>query len=129
MTNYAFQGVGELLKLTSALAIHLTFAQGFWLKPSLFFVQIPQPKGVGLVILLQFCHALKSISYMPLRSGRRKTLRTIKNQTKFLFLDPTAYKIGSYWIVLTDNLPQFASDSAVKNAFQNLHQIGETPIE
>ena len=33
MTNYAFQGVGVLLKLTSTLAIHLIFAQGYWLKP------------------------------------------------------------------------------------------------
>ena len=54
MTNYAFQGVGALLKLTSALATHLIFAQGFWLKQSLFFVQIPQPKGVGLVIFARF---------------------------------------------------------------------------
>ena len=51
MTNYAFQGVGLLLKLASALAIHLIFVESFWLKPSLFFVQTPQPKGVGLVII------------------------------------------------------------------------------
>ena len=38
MTNYAFQGVGPLLKLASALAIQLTFVEGFWLKPRLFFV-------------------------------------------------------------------------------------------
>ena len=54
MTNYAFQGVGLLLNLASALAIHLIFAASSWLKPNLFFVQVPQPKGVGLVICPDF---------------------------------------------------------------------------
>ena len=47
MTNYAFQGVGALLKLASALAIHLIFVKGFWLKPSLFSVEIPSLKAWG----------------------------------------------------------------------------------
>ena len=54
MTTYAFQGVGSLLKSASALAIHLIFVESFWLKPSLFFVQVLQPKGVGLVICPDF---------------------------------------------------------------------------
>ena len=54
MTNYAFQGVVMLLKTVSALAIHLIFIAVFGLKPSLLFVQVPQPKGVGLVICPDF---------------------------------------------------------------------------
>ena len=47
MTNYAFQGVGALLNLISALAIHLILVEGFWLKPSLCFVQVPSLKAWG----------------------------------------------------------------------------------
>ena len=47
MTNYAFQGVGRVLKLITALAIHLVKCAA---KANCRLVLAPQPKGVGLVI-------------------------------------------------------------------------------
>ena len=51
MTNYAFQGVGRMLKFITALAIHLIKCAA---KANSLLVFVPQPKGVGLVILSNF---------------------------------------------------------------------------
>ena len=51
MTNYAFQGVGKMLKFITALAIHLIKCAA---KAHYLLVFTPQPKGVGLVIYRVF---------------------------------------------------------------------------
>ena len=51
MTNYAFQGVARMLKLLTALAIHLIKCAA---KAYCLHILDPQPKGVGLVIYRDF---------------------------------------------------------------------------
>ena len=51
MTNYAFQGVDRMLKLVTALAIHLIKCAA---KANFLRILAPQPKGMGLVIYRVF---------------------------------------------------------------------------
>ena len=97
MTNYAFQGVGPLLKSASALAIHLIFVEIFWLKPSLFFVQVPQPKGVGLVICPDFVSHSKHLQgriceiirlHVQYEKRHKKNVRHFTVSNVFNFLPP-----------------------------------------
>ena len=59
MTTYAFQGVGQMLKFITALAIHLIKCAA---KANCQFVSAPQPKGVGLVIS-GILHRFKAFFY------------------------------------------------------------------